>query len=529
MSYSELYSTRRTPQTQRTPGRTDEVENSEGGFVFAVNDWDRFRRFLILGSDKGSFYAGARELTIENATSVRKCIDENGLRAVAMIVEVSDGGKAVKNEPALFALAMATAADNLETRKAAWSALPKVARIGTHLFQFVEYREAFGGWGRLAREGIAEWYYSKTARDVAYQVLKYAQRNGWTHRDVLRLAHPKPENTSPELQAIFGEIVGKPNAERSYLLPKLYEGVERAKNAATEVEVICAIEEYRLTREMIPTEWLKRKSVQEALFESMPITAMIRNLGNLTKAGVFVPMNAASKEAAKRLRDENRIRKGRVHPLTLLAAARTYGSGRGFRGRGEWEPVPEIVEALEDAFELSFETVEPSGKRFVYGVDVSSSMNGPSPIDGISCAEVAGVLALVSAKVEPDAFIGGFAGDFVDLGITRKDTFQTACRRVRILNFGATDCAKPFTHALKRGIEADQFVVLTDNETYAGRSKPHQALQTYRDKTGIPAKLVVVGMTSNGFTIADPRDAGMLDIVGMSTDVPKVISDFARG
>ena len=43
---------------------------------------------------------------------------------------------------------------------------------------------------------------------------------------------------------------------------------------------------------------------------------------------------------------------------------------------------------------------------------------------------------------------------------------------------------------------------------------------------GIPAQLAVVGMVRSGFTIADANDAGMLDIVGMSTDTPHLISNF---
>jgi 60 kDa SS-A/Ro ribonucleoprotein len=33
-------------------------------------------------------------------------------------------------------------------------------------------------------------------------------------------------------------------------------------------------------------------------------------------------------------------------------------------------------------------------------------------------------------------------------------------------------------------------------------------------------------MVSNGFSLADPNDAGMLDVVGMSTDTPNLISSF---
>jgi 60 kDa SS-A/Ro ribonucleoprotein len=96
------------------------------------------------------------------------------------------------------------------------------------------------------------------------------------------------------------------------------------------------------------------------------------------------------------------------------------------------------------------------------------------------------------------------------------------------LPFQGTDCALPMIHAMKERMEIDAFVVLTDSETWAGNIHPKQALDKYRAQFGIPAKLVVVGMVSNGFTIADPNDRGMLDVVGFSTDTPTVIADFIR-
>jgi len=35
-------------------------------------------------------------------------------------------------------------------------------------------------------------------------------------------------------------------------------------------------------------------------------------------------------------------------------------------------------------------------------------------------------------------------------------------------------------------------------------------------------------MTSTGFTIADPNDAGMLDVVGFDEAAPAMMADFAR-
>lgn len=80
--------------------------------------------------------------------------------------------------------------------------------------------------------------------------------------------------------------------------------------------------------------------------------------------------------------------------------------------------------------------------------------------------------------------------------------------------------------AMKHGWPVDAFVVYTDSETWAGEIHPAQALRQYRERTGIAAKLVVVAMTSNGFSIADPDDAGMLDVVGFAPATPHVISDF---
>jgi 60 kDa SS-A/Ro ribonucleoprotein len=40
--------------------------------------------------------------------------------------------------------------------------------------------------------------------------------------------------------------------------------------------------------------------------------------------------------------------------------------------------------------------------------------------------------------------------------------------------------------------------------------------------------LVVVGLTATNFSIADPNDSGMLDVVGFDASAPNVIADFAR-
>jgi 60 kDa SS-A/Ro ribonucleoprotein len=151
-------------------------------------------------------------------------------------------------------------------------------------------------------------------------------------------------------------------------------------------------------------------------------------------------------------------------------------------------------------------------------------------------------MALVTAATERDhtfiaftAAAGGYGGQWsggdpgiTTLSISPRQRLDDVCRELEALPMGGTDCALPMVWAQKHRVDVDQFVVYTDNETWAGSVHPAQALRAYREARGISAKLVVVGMTSNGFSIADPNDAGMLDVVGFDTSTPPVIADFAR-
>jgi 60 kDa SS-A/Ro ribonucleoprotein len=141
--------------------------------------------------------------------------------------------------------------------------------------------------------------------------------------------------------------------------------------------------------------------------------------------------------------------------------------------------------------------------------------------------EGAAALAMTTIRTEPNWHVMAFADGLKPLPLTAKMSLDGVLRHTRNVNFGGTDCALPMLYALGNGLGVDVFVVLTDNETWAGKEHPAAALQRYRRKTGILAKLIVAGMTSSGFSIADPNDGGMLDIVGFDAAAPAVMADFA--
>ncbi len=510
-----------TPQSQPIPAT---VPNSAGGHAFALDDFSRLDRFLILGSEGGSYYAAERALTRDNAQAVQRAIRADGARAVARIVEISDAGRAPRNDPALFALALAASAEDLATRRAALAALPRVARTGSHLFRFAEFVEGSRGWGRALRRAVGDWYAGQKLDRLAYQLVKYRQREGWSHRDLLRLAHPATDD--PARVALFDWACRGTVGDA---LPAFVRAAVALGAAQTGAEAAALIAAADLPREAVPTALLNDPAVWEALLERMPLTALLRSLAKLTAVGVLRPLGAQLPRVLAALGDADRIARARLHPLAILLALRTYAQGHGDRGGLAWAPVQPVVDALNAAFYTAFRSVEPTGRRLLLALDVSGSMAGGRVAgSALTPREASAALALMTAATEANTHIVGFAKELVPLPLSASMRLDQAVAAVSGIPFGATDCAQPMLYALARGLSVDAFVVYTDSETWAGAIHPVQALRQYRERTGIAAKLVVVGLVSNGFSIADPDDAGMLDVVGFDAAAPAVIADFIR-
>ena len=575
-TYATALATRKasTPQTQAIPGREKEMKkNNAGGVTFTITPFQMLERFLILGSNAPTYYSSAQKLTKDNADNIRECLKTDGKATVNKIVEISQAGRAPSNDPALFALAVASTPmfSSPEVAQYATSQLSKVARTGTHLMHYADYVSSMRGWGRNLKNAFGQWYTEKNEGQLAYQLAKYQNRDGWGTKDLLSLAHVKtadtrkaallawarvggldalkheaeswtrtvrtkngktPYNLTPEEIAVrrgrFESAYGILTGESA---PKLISAMEAAKKATTKGEIVKLIREGGLTHEMIPTQFKKEPEVWEALLDKMPLTAMVRNLGVMSKVGLLKPLSEASKLVVSRLADQEYIRKSRLHPLQIMLAQGTYRQGKGMRGTSTWTPVPTVVDALEDAFYLAFANVIPTGKSIFIGLDISGSM-GWSYIGatGISAAQAAAAMGLVIARTEPNYAIYGFSTSLIDMGITKKDTLESAMRKTANKNFGGTDCAQPMIYAGQKGLVVDSFITITDSETWAGGIQPIQALNNYRKARGKnDVSSIVMAMTSTGFTIADPKDPYNLDVVGFDANVPALISDFIRG
>lgn len=538
------------PQSQPIFGREqDMAKNNAGGFAFVISKWDRLTRFLILGSEGGSYYVGEKTLTQQNALCVVECAKEDPKKTLSIILDISLQGRAVKQNPTIFALALLAANvkdANVEVKNLVSDSVTQVCRTGTMLFMYLNYVKQLRGLGPSVRKSIAKFYTVQPLEKLDLNVVKYRNREGFTHRDVLRLTHPTTKDATRN--DYFKYIVGKGEAPKG-TLASVFESI---KNETDHKKIISAIKEHKLPWEAIPTTALGNIDVWKALLPTMAMTAMIRNLGKMTSLGMF---DSNTREEVKivvdKLTNAEQVSKSRVHPFTIYAAIKVYGAGRGVKGSLRWTPNSKIEDALDTCMELSYKNIEATGKRFFVGMDVSASMTASVlGMDYVSAYEASAAFVSILNRVETSVDIVAFGakrwgynrGPFAwrcyngnengltPIAFSKRDSISSIVNTMQNKYHmgGGTDCALPMLYAIEKKIPVDVFVITTDNESWAGNIHASKALELYRRTMGIDAKLIVLATAATSFSVGDPNDKGTLNCCGFDSSIGQVISEFVK-
>ena len=176
MSYLKRHGTRRVPQSVALPGKEP---NSRRRLHVGGRRWTRLRRFLVLGSEGGTLLRDRARADRRERRAVEGACATTACARSARSSRSAPEGRAPKNDPALFALAIAAGMGDEATRKAALEALPKVGRTGTHLFQLRDVRRGLPRLGPRAPRA-SPLVRGQPVEALAYQVVKYRQRDGWS-------------------------------------------------------------------------------------------------------------------------------------------------------------------------------------------------------------------------------------------------------------------------------------------------------------------------------------------------------------
>ncbi|XP_056148953.1 60 kDa SS-A/Ro ribonucleoprotein isoform X2 [Lampris incognitus] len=467
-----------------------------------------------------------------------------GCEVVEEIKRFAQDERAVRLNACLFALAVCSQHSELKTRQAAFKALKEVCRIPIHLFSFIQYKKELkegmkcGIWGRALRKAVSNWYNEQDAMSLAVAVTKCKQREGWSHKDLLRLSHARPAYETialiskyvtkgwKEVQVAYAD---KENSEEIINLLSYLEVVEKVKHPCDETEVIHLIEEHRLEREQLLTDHLKSKQVWRALLKEMPLESMLRILGKMTADKILESGSSEMATICDRIQSEALLKKTKIHPLSILLASENYKKGYGSQGKVKWEPDISILKALDSAFYKCFMNVEPVNKRFAVAVDVSSSLCSVVPGTSVSTVIVAAAITMVISRTEMDTQVLIYSeGAVFPCTITADMSLVDVTTELVKIPSGSTDCTIPITWATENRKAVDMFVVLTNNPLWTFSASPVETLRKHRQQSGIFSKLVMCGLTSIGHAIADTEDRGLLNICGFDLGAVNIIRNLAQ-
>ena len=665
----------------------NQVLNDAGGYVWKLSTFEHVNRYLVLGGakDMGNYYRQSSDVNLECALSVLKMIRDPDasqfVQLCALLKAVSVGGRAPKQEPVLLSLAAAIVfAKNAAEKQIAFETMKECVRIPTHMFMLAGFVRDLSmskpekkgkGWGAGFRKAISHYYTSRNGRDLAFQMTKYQNREGWTHADIIRMVHIDPTTLADDGARLMFDYVMMKNARKAkvpsektlatlkasgqLILPNPFKALTKEEFLAklnsietppiptqktlaqfttaavatgatatgvkslvggfitavtsvmpaaapkptptptpTPATVVAAVADSdddeegggggakksggggkkhhheqltqlqqvahflkhlhamheagesknaslacalirsgRLVREHVPTVLFGSREIWATLLETMPLEALLRNLGKMTQNGVA---GDKYKEIVARMSDQTAILKARIHPIKVLVASKVYKNGYGDLGSLSWVPNSFISNAFTQLFQLSYGTITPTGQSIMVAVDVSGSMS--SAVLGskvLTCRDASIAMALLYLETEKNVSIVAFSDGLVDMStpsrnqLRRGMTIDQALSATSGMSFSSTDCVLPILHAIKHNLKIDAFIVLTDNETYAPNEHPQSALVRYRQLMGTETKLIVIGMTGNCFTIVDPNDRKTLNLAGFDTSTPEIASMFLRG
>ncbi|CAG2225649.1 SSA2 [Mytilus edulis] len=543
-------------------GPQDDHTPQQGSYSTEVSDIDKLKRFLCLGTELGYYKASSqhKKFSRSEVQAIDRLIQQGcGNEVVRCIKDISVQGRACKQNPALYALAVCARSNDPSTKHAAYSVLKDVCRIPTHLFQFIKYCEEMSGhesgWGRAHRKSISQWYTdfgevnskgNKNPLKLAYLVTKYRRRFKWSHKDVIRLAHVRSRNKAIRitLQYALGKTVEDADSKESSDVRNFLMAVQKAKRCIPEEdeEELCEyIAVHQLSWEHVPNRFLKNSvKVWSVLSRLMPMTAMIRNLGKMTSLRMHDGQPGAEfwvEHVVRRLDNDMQLVHARIHPLTLLIAMKHYERGAQRNQKVLWTPNPRIIEALKNAFIRSTRIIQPQGRKYLMAISVGENMQKPICGSTITAGEAAAAMVYSTIQTE-DVEVILFTNRIEDAytaTIKREDGLQSIKEKIYQIphetksNYHKQDLSVPFKWAAERKKKFDAIMVFTDSITSCGFIHPAEALKQYVQYMTIREyRFVVVAMTSDKYSVAAPDSVHNLDVVGFDTMTPGLIMEFVE-
>ena len=486
------------------------ARNAEQAPAYAFSAKHQLAQLAATGCLSRTFYANAED-QLDQVVALTKELDASFVAKTAIYGRESGH---MKDMPALLAASLAVRDVALLSQ-----VFSRVIDNGKMLRNFVQILRS-GAAGRKSlgtrpKKLVQHWLLKASEK----QLLNAAVGNTPSLADVVKMVHPKPAEAWRA--AWFAWLIGKPVDEAA--LPPITQAFERFKRESAQG---VANEVPDVPFQMLTA--LELTSAQWAQIARSGSWQMVRqNLNTFARHGVFGIPGMAEVVAAK-LSDAQAVAKARVMPYQLMAAFKATG-----------DAVPAVVlEALQDAMELSLANVPSLDGRVVVCPDVSGSMSSAvtgyrgSATSSVRCIDVAALVAAAVLRKNQRARVLPFEQAVVKLPLNARDSVMTNAQALAKIGGGGTNCSAPLALLNQERAMVDLVILVSDNESWVDANR-RGATQTMREwevlkQRNPAARLVCIVIHPMTTTQAAERH-DILNVGVFSDAVFTMVANFAEG
>ncbi|BFZ20325.1 hypothetical protein BsWGS_23364 [Bradybaena similaris] len=522
----------------------------------ATNDLDFVTRFVCTGSEQGCHSVLPKQDYRDKVPSLHSLLTKESANGVIKRLRtILEKKSFVTKDPLLFALATIVrnmpvgVVDADSVRQGAYDLALDAFESPMDLFTFVSFDKAVSsharaGWGRGMKRIVTRWYESKKPLDLALETTRCKSGHGWSHRDIIRQTHIRPDKRSKGVAVVLNYLArGRKYLETFKADEDDEEEVQQVVAYLKDVELLTGstaedkelirnlIERRKLIDRQIPSHLFQVKETFEGLLGHMNLIDIFRRIPKMASLAM---LDHAAPEATKiieYLGNFDRIKEENIPPIVIFVALRRYETNKAKK----WVKNHNVIRALYAAFNASLQCLPTIGKRILIAIHIDSRItrhrvsgaNYFTPM--MPCA----LMAKFFTQSETDVQIVYFHQKVSELKISPKmpmaGIIETIIQPTKEAQNSQFDLSLPLVWASLGEKQFDSILIMSDKKTVTSPEAFFNAINAYRTDVHLPnAKLAFIGLSDHA-VMGNKHDLNMLEVSGFNEKVPGLIYSFFSG
>ncbi|XP_076267705.1 RNA-binding protein Ro60-like [Rhynchophorus ferrugineus] len=434
-------------------------------------------------------------------------------------------------------------------------------------FDFIKYYTGLRTYSKLpssVEKLVRKFYNTKTPEELARSFAKFNRLHKWTHKDLIKLSHVKPESPLKDkvikyiLKKQFDDTASEEDQKVLNIVKKAYE----LRSTKVDTKAINLLSELQLTIFQVLPKLRDNKQVWEAAIRNMTIQEILTCLEKLYKLNLLKPKANVSIYLTDLFTNSEKVKSSKIDPMEVFIFMKRLEKGGkpvdfyylNYLEKEKKMPEEELkklktryparcahlLSSLQKCFNIACNSLSSTNKRYMVTIEVTELAKNANCIGtkSLTFLEAAVAYALILLRTEKHVTIAVLRNDDIGIMDVEKNiSFNDLLTKVKEQSSTYSSLAAPFEWAIREKKRFDVFISFFTNKfpvTYfkhQGVNVDLEPLNTYRKSLNMPdAKLVMFNLNGPSLFATKQKEdvVNVLDITGFDAVTYKTAVSFCR-